>query len=97
MATVMMMIWPGINREHYDAIRREVDFERNVPKGGKYHVAWQTAQGMHVVDVWDSQATFEQFLTTNGMCLMIVVLNTMMHRGQVADARRALGRKPLEI
>ena len=67
MATVMMMIWPGINREHYDAIKREVDFERNVPKGGKYHVAWQTAQGMHVVDVWDSQATFEQFLTTRLM------------------------------
>jgi len=38
---------------------------------------------------------FEQFLATRGMCLAIVVFNTLMHRGQVADARRALGRKPL--
>ena len=38
---------------------------------------------------------FEKFLATNGMCLAIIVFNTVMHRGQVADARRALGRKPL--
>lgn len=67
MATVMVMNWPGITKEHYDALLREVKLEENPPKGGKYHVAWSTPQGMHVVDVWDSQASFEQFLKTRLM------------------------------
>ncbi len=37
----------------------------------------------------------EQFMATFGDTLMIVVLHQMMHRGQVADARRAIGREPL--
>ena len=61
MATVMVMIWPGTTKEHYEAIRRETNFEGNKPEGGKYHIAWITAQGIHVVDVWESQAAFERF------------------------------------
>jgi hypothetical protein len=38
-----------------------------------------------------------QFVGTYGQCFLIVVLNTMAHRGQVADARRAAGRKPLRM
>ena len=38
---------------------------------------------------------YEQILGTNGGCLMIIVFNTLTHRGQVADARRALGRSRL--
>ncbi len=67
MATVMVMNWSGITKEHYEALRREVNFEGKAPTGGKYHVAWATAGGMHVVDVWDSQATFETFLQTRLM------------------------------
>ena len=67
MPTVMTMTWKGITREHYDAVRRETNFEGNAPKGGKYHVAWLTSEGMHVVDVWESQAAFEQFLATRLM------------------------------
>ena len=62
MATVMVMNWPGITTEHYEAVRRETNFEGVAPRGGKYHVAWSTKEGMHIVDVWDSQAAFEQFL-----------------------------------
>src|SRR5690348_10013472 len=62
MATVMVMHWPGITTEHYEALRRESNFEGVAPKGGKYHVAWPTKDGLHVVDVWDSQAAFEQFM-----------------------------------
>jgi uncharacterized damage-inducible protein DinB len=35
---------------------------------------------------------FREFAGTYGQCLLIPVLNTMHHRGQVADARRAAGR-----
>jgi hypothetical protein len=40
---------------------------------------------------------FKEFLTNYGKCFLIVILNTMNHRGQVADARRAIGRKPLRM
>jgi len=40
---------------------------------------------------------FKEFLSTYGKCFLIVIMNTMNHRGQVADARRAAGRKPLRM
>jgi hypothetical protein len=40
---------------------------------------------------------FKEFLPTYARCLLAVILNTMSHRGQVADARRAIGRKPLRM
>jgi hypothetical protein len=39
----------------------------------------------------------KQYLGTYGQCFLIAVANTMTHRGQVADARRAAGRKPLRM
>lgn len=38
-----------------------------------------------------------EFVGTYGQCFLITILNTMTHRGQVADARRAAGRKPLKM
>ena len=61
MATVMVMHWPGTTKEQYEALRREVNFEGDKPAGGKYHVAWATPQGMRVVDVWESEASFQAF------------------------------------
>jgi uncharacterized damage-inducible protein DinB len=40
---------------------------------------------------------FKEFLGTYAHCLRAIILNTMHHRGQVADARRAAGRKPLRM
>ena len=37
----------------------------------------------------------ENFMGTVGQCLLVLALNPAMHRGQVADARRMAGRKPL--
>ena len=37
----------------------------------------------------------ENFMGTIGKCLLILTLHPTMHRGQVADARRMAGRKPL--
>lgn len=64
MATVMVMHWPGTTKEHYEALRREVNFEGDKPTGGKYHVAWATPEGMRVVDVWESEAAFQKFAET---------------------------------
>ncbi len=39
----------------------------------------------------------ERVLGTYAQCFLVVILNTMTHRGQVADARRALGRTTLMV
>ena len=38
---------------------------------------------------------FEDLMTTFGHTLLLITLHNMVHYGQVADARRAAGRKPL--
>ena len=38
-----------------------------------------------------------EFVGTYGQCLLLLVIHPMHHRGQVADARRAAGRKPLRM
>jgi hypothetical protein len=40
---------------------------------------------------------FKEFLGTYARCFLVVIMNTMNHRGQVADARRVVGRKPLRF
>lgn len=37
----------------------------------------------------------EQMMGTVGSCFLVLALHPVMHRGQVADSRRMLGRKPL--
>ncbi len=37
----------------------------------------------------------EAFFGTIGKCFLVATLHPVMHRGQVADSRRALGRPPL--
>ncbi len=38
---------------------------------------------------------FEEVMTTFGQTLLLISLHNMVHYGQIADARRAAGRKPL--
>ena len=37
----------------------------------------------------------KDFFGTVGQCFLVLALHPMMHHGQVADARRAIGRKPM--
>jgi len=60
MATVMLMHWPEVTKEQYEQARRDVNWEGDTPKGAKYHVSWFD-NGLHVLDVWNSQADFEKF------------------------------------
>jgi hypothetical protein len=40
---------------------------------------------------------FKEFIGTYGQCFLVVIFNTLTHRGQVADARRAAGRPRLRM
>lgn len=62
MATVMQMHWPEVTKEQYEQVRRDVQWETNVPSGAKLHVSWFADDGFHVLDLWDSQADFENFV-----------------------------------
>jgi hypothetical protein len=62
MPTVMSMHWPEVTKEKYEAARKEVDWEGQPPAGAKLHVAWFAEDGFHVIDLWDSQADFEEFV-----------------------------------
>ena len=62
MATVMVMHWPEVTREQYEAARELVGWERDVPDGARAHVAWMASDGFHVVDVWDSPEQFQSFV-----------------------------------
>lgn len=64
MATVMLMHWPEVSKEQYEQVRQDVQWESDVPKGAKFHVAWFGSDGFHVLDLWDSQADFENFAQT---------------------------------
>ena len=61
MATIMMMHWPEVTEEQYEAARKQVNWERDAPNGGKLHVAWFD-QGLRVLDLWDSAQDFQQFV-----------------------------------
>ena len=61
MATVMMMQWPEVSREQYEQVRREVNWENDVPNGANFHVAGFGSDGFHVLDLWESQEAFESF------------------------------------
>jgi len=63
MAIVMRMHWPEVSREQYESARREVKWEDDTPKGAKFHVAWMSGDGFHVLDVWQSAADFDRFVS----------------------------------
>lgn len=62
MPVMMMMQWNGVTREQYDAVRKIVNFEGNVPKGGLFHVAAFADDGLHVTDVWERAEDFQAFV-----------------------------------
>ena len=61
MAVVMEMLWSEASLAQYDESRDKVRWEQDVPKGAVFHVAWMADDGLHVVDVWESEEAFNTF------------------------------------
>ena len=64
MATLMLMHWPEVTSELYQQVRQDVNWEGDVPKGAKFHVAWFGTDGFHVLDLWESMEDFDAFART---------------------------------
>ena len=61
MAVAVIVEAPGMNASQYDAAIKDVIPNGQLPKGCQFHVAGPMDGGWRVVDVWDSQESFEAF------------------------------------
>jgi hypothetical protein len=52
MAVAMLLEWPGVTLEQYDAVVRDLDLGGKAGPGGIFHVAGPGEGGLRVVDVW---------------------------------------------
>ena len=62
MAVVMQMTWDGIGGEEYQAARKHMNWEGDVPDGAMFHVVAVTGSGVRVTDVWESGEAFDAFV-----------------------------------
>lgn len=62
MAICIYFAVQGMTAEKYEeALDRLEAAGQGAPAGRTYHVAFEGENGLHVVDVWDSQETFDAF------------------------------------
>ncbi len=66
MAVGLIMEFPGMGQDKYDAVMKELSLDgpdAKWPDGVISHCAGSVEGGWCVVDVWESQAAFDEFLT----------------------------------
>ena len=59
--TVMVEMDMPMPRDLIEALADEMGVRTNAPEGLVAHVLSETADGCHVVDIWDSPEMFERF------------------------------------
>ena len=64
MAILVLVSADGLNKEVYEQLRKEVNWEGNHPPGCKFHAAGMGSQGMRIFDVWSSEEDFNNFINT---------------------------------
>jgi quinol monooxygenase YgiN len=61
MAVTVTVEIPGVNAAQYDAIIKDAIPNGRLAEGCRFHVAGPMEDGWRVVDVWDSQESFDTF------------------------------------
>jgi hypothetical protein len=64
MAIALVMHFKGVKMDQYDAVMKEMGLAGDKaawPDGIISHMAGRTAEGMCVIDLWQSQAQFDKF------------------------------------
>lgn len=62
MAIAILLEWPGVTQQQYDAVVEDMHLGGKPYKGGIFHVAGPTdSGGWRIVDVWESQEAFDAF------------------------------------
>ena len=62
MATIMLMHWREATTDQYNQARAKVQWDTDVPAGAKLHVSGFGDDGLHVLDVWESEDAFNAFM-----------------------------------
>jgi hypothetical protein len=60
--TVMLMDWDGTTQDQYDSLMDALALDSDPPTGLVMHMAGPKQGGWRVIDVWESQGSFETFL-----------------------------------
>ncbi|HZP26093.1 MAG TPA: hypothetical protein VFB90_03500 [Dehalococcoidia bacterium] len=66
MAIVMFMEW-DVTPDQYEAARKLVNWEGQVPAGAIFHVAAFNQRGLRVTDLWESEEDMQAFVNTRLM------------------------------
>ena len=61
MVVLMEQDFEGVSREDSEALTNDMGARENPPAGLIAHVVTDTANGIHVVDIWESAADFQRF------------------------------------
>jgi hypothetical protein len=66
-SVVMLMHWRETTPEEYEQVREIVRWDQDVPDGAKLHVSGFANDGLHVLDVWESEDAFQSFMQSRIM------------------------------
>lgn len=61
MATIMLMHWREATPDQYDQVRDNVQWDQDIPDGVKLHLCGFADDGMHILDIWESEQAFNTF------------------------------------
>ena len=73
---VAFIEWEGITKDIYDEIRRQVPLEGDVPKGLVSHIATFDKKGLRVVDIWESEEDFNNYIKNRIIPATIKLVDT---------------------
>ena len=62
MAVAMLMHWPGVTSDQYDAVLAKIGLDANPPAGGVLHIATESGDGIEVYEIWQTEQAFNSFL-----------------------------------
>ena len=62
MRTAVLIKWDGVTPEIYRSVKETVNWEGVVPRGAVFHVAMFDQEGIRTVDIWESDADFNDFV-----------------------------------
>ena len=67
MAVMMVMTWPGVSIDQYEAVRKAVDWDNKLPAGGILHLCAHDGKDLRITDIWESPEAFQTFTETRLM------------------------------
>jgi hypothetical protein len=61
--TILAIFTGNISQSQYEALRKEVNWEKQQPQGGVFHAAsFDDSGNIHVADIWESAEAMNSFV-----------------------------------